>query len=84
MPKSKNVNFTARARKDFQDLDAATQKRVADAVRILAEDSLSGKRLKGQLSAYQSYRRGPYRIIYSFTAQSLDIIVIEHRKDVYR
>ncbi len=84
MPKSKNVNFTARARKDFESLDVVTQKRVADAIRTIADEPLLGKKLKGELSAYRSYRRGPYRIIYSFTLQSLDIVVIEHRKDVYR
>ena len=43
-----------------------------------------GKKLKGDFEGLRSYRLGTYRIVYRFTRKAVEIIYIEHRKDVYR
>lgn len=84
MAKPRDVNFSARARKDFEGLENRIKTRVADGVRELADNPLVGKKLKGELSDFRSYRLGSYRVIYRFTPEVVEIALIEHRKDVYR
>jgi mRNA-degrading endonuclease RelE of RelBE toxin-antitoxin system len=53
----------------------------------LAEHPLDGKPLKGhfQKEKVWSYRVWPYRILYRRVGSEwLDVLSIEHRKDVYR
>ena len=84
MAKPRDVNFSARARKDFEGIESRIKARVADGIRELADNPLAGKKLKGELSEFRSYRLGSYRVIYRFTPAIVGIALIEHRKDVYR
>ena len=84
MAKPRDVNFSARARKDFEGLEHRIKARVADGIRELADNPLTGKKLKGELSDFRSYRLGSYRVIYRLTSAAVEIALIEHRKDVYR
>ena len=84
MAKPREVNFSARAHKDFEGLENRIKARVADGIRELADNPLAGKKLKGELSDFRSYRLGSYRVIYRFTPAVVEIALIEHRKDVYR
>lgn len=43
-----------------------------------------GKPLRNELEGLHSARRGSYRIIYRIGGQTITIMAIEHRADVYR
>ena len=67
--------------------DAGTRNKIKDAIRHLANHPLEGKPIKGKFQKEKvwSYRVWPYRILYRKTGSEwLDILSIEHRKDVYR
>jgi mRNA-degrading endonuclease RelE of RelBE toxin-antitoxin system len=40
--------------------------------------------LKGEFEALRSFRMGSFRIVYRFTKELLEVVYIDHRKDVYR
>lgn len=83
----RQARLTPQAIKDVASFDAGTRDKIKNAIRHLADHPLDGKPLKGkfQKDKVWSYRVWPYRILYRKTgAEWLDILAIEHRKDVYR
>ena len=83
----RQVRLTPQATKDIRAFDEVTRKRIKEALRHLAEHPLDGKPLKGQFQKEKvwSYRVWPYRILYRRVGSEwLDVLSIEHRKDVYR
>jgi len=80
------IELTARARKDLDRIPENFQIKVAKAFLVMAENPLSGKKLKGELSNNYSYNIWPYRIIYAIEKQKILILVfrIQHRKDAYK
>jgi len=50
----------------------------------LAGNPFLGKKLKGEFEGLRSYRLGPFRIIYRFSKELVEIVYLDHRKDVYR
>ena len=84
VPGARRARFSARAERDYRHLTSAWQERVAAAIEDLAVDPLLGKKLKAELRGHRSYRIGAMRILYSFSADVLDVEAVEDRKDVYR
>jgi mRNA-degrading endonuclease RelE of RelBE toxin-antitoxin system len=83
----REIRLTPQAFKNLGSFDAGTCDRIKEALRHLAESPLEGKPLKGrfQKDKVWSYRVWPYRILYRRVgSQWLDVLSIEHRKDVYR
>jgi mRNA interferase RelE/StbE len=82
-----DINFTHTASKDYAKLhDKKFKEKFSHAVEELASNPLSGKPLQGELKGCYSYRIGDYRVVYSFSshAQTLTIVKIDHRRQVYR
>ncbi len=83
----RHIRFTPQALKDLLSFDTGTQERIKHALRHLAQSPLEGKPLKGKFKRERvwSYRVWPYRILYRrANSKWLDVLSIEHRKDVYR
>lgn len=83
----RQVRLTPQAVRDLEGFEAETRERIKEALRHLADHPLDGKPLKGrfQRDKVWSYRVWPYRILYRKTGTEwLDVLSIEHRKDVYR
>ncbi len=83
----RQIRLTPQAIKDSKAFDEATRERIKEALRHLAEHPLDGKLLKGEFQKEKvwSYRVWPYRILYRRVGSEwLDVLSIEHRKDVYR
>jgi len=83
----RQVRLTSQAVKDLASFDDATREKIKDALRHLAQNPLDGKPLKGtfQKEKVWSYRVWPYRVLYRRVGTKwLDVVSIEHRKDVYR
>jgi mRNA-degrading endonuclease RelE of RelBE toxin-antitoxin system len=78
----KQVRLTHQAIKDLEAFDHGIRERI----RHLADHPSEGKPLKGrfQKDKVWSYRVWPYRVLYRTAGSWIDILSIEHRKDVYR
>ena len=78
--------YTPTASKAIQKLDGKIRSRVEEAIVELLNNPLAGKKLKGEFGEEElrSYRIWPYRIVYCFDSSHLDVVYVEHRKDVYR
>ena len=82
----KTIRYSKISAKSLLKFDSKTKDRLEEAILEIARDSLIGKKLKGDFGKekLRSLKVWPYRIIYRFDSHYLDIIYIEHRKDVYR
>jgi len=83
----RQIRLTPQVVRDLKAFDKSTQDRIKEALRHLAAHPLDGKPLKGQFQKDKvwSYRVWPYRILYRRVGSEwLDVLSIEHRKDVYR
>jgi len=74
--------------KDFRDLDKEVARKIIDRVtEYLVKDPLRlGKPLKENLAGLFRYRFGDYRIMYvvDMPKETITILKVRHRKDVYR
>jgi mRNA-degrading endonuclease RelE of RelBE toxin-antitoxin system len=84
MPSPRDVRLSRRAERVLASIEAAHKDRLKRAVRELSVNPLLGKKLKGELEALRSMRMGSFRFVYRFTKALLEIVYIDHRKDVYR
>lgn len=83
----RQVRLTPQALKDLEGFEADLKEKIKEALRYLAQNPLEGKPLKGkfQKDKVWSYRVWPYRILYRrIGSEWLDVLSVEHRKDVYR
>ncbi len=83
------VRLTRHAHKAFEDADAALQRKLDRCCEALARDPRrqpNARKLKGKLSAYWRYRVGTWRVLYRIDdqEQTVWVVAIEHRRDVYR
>ena len=83
----KKIRFTPQAQKDLETFDPSTLTKIKEALRHLSCHPLEGKSLKGKYKKdkVRSYRVWLYRILYRLVGSEwLDVLTIEHRKNVYR
>lgn len=83
---SYRVSILRRAQKELGDLPTGAFERVRDALRALAEEPRPGgcKKLQGREG--WRIRVGDYRVLYKIddTQQTVEVVHIGHRRDVYR
>lgn len=84
MPGPRSVRISRRAEKVLEALDARSQEHLKTALRELSTSPLLGKKLKGEFEGLRSYRLGTFRIIYRFSELAVEVVFLDHRKDVYR
>ena len=82
------IEFRPAARRQLTRLPRNAQRRIAAAIDLLAETPRPPKckALAGSLKGLYRVRTGDYRIVYQIQDEKLVIcvVVIAHRKDVYR
>lgn len=78
------VHLTSQAQKDLHKISNKEQQKIVKKLRLLEQDSTSGKRLTGKLKGVSSLRAWPYRIIYEIIKDDVWVTHIMHRKDVYK
>jgi mRNA interferase RelE/StbE len=85
------VRYSPAARKALLCLDGVLAKRIITKIDFFASAANpleSAKSLSGPLAGFYRYRVGDYRVIFTFdthgTVNILDVLKIQHRKDVYR
>lgn len=82
----KQIRLTHQTVKDLEAFDQGTRERIKESLRHLANHPPEGKPLQGRFQKDKawSYRVWPYRILYRMIGGWIEILSIEHRKDVYR
>lgn len=80
------VLITRRAKKSLARLHPPDYPRVRDAIRLLGENPMPAGATKLSGREGRRLRVGPYRILYVFDpeADSVTVLDIGHRKDIYR
>lgn len=78
------IIVSPRAKKELKKIPKIDQIAVAKKIKSLVENSIvSEEKLSGFKGIFR-VRVGSYRIVYRKTSQEIYIVLIHHRKDVYR
>lgn len=78
------IRFHPEVRKLLAHLDAATHRRILEAIDTLKENPYRGKKLQGVDVGLWRLRVGDYRIRYDIAEDLVFILRIGHRREVYR
>lgn len=65
-----------RIKKKLDKIEIKHYEKILSALEVLSNDPYLGKRLKGELKSYYSYRVWSYRIIYEIKKKELVILII--------
>jgi len=82
-----DIEFSARAYRQFGKLDVQTRTRLAPAIEALADEPrLAGVAVLVGGEGLYRIRVGAYRVVYAIEDQRLVVLVVKvgHRRDVYR
>ncbi len=80
-----NIDYKNSVKRDLKKLDAAEVRRILDQLEEdLSSDPQAYPQLKGEFAGLRKYRVGDYRAIFAILDQSVLVLRIGHRKDVYR
>ena len=79
------ILFTNRSLKDLENIDSATQKRIAAKLKEYSAEPLkySKKLLNTNLGSYR-FRIGDYRVIFDIDKENIVILRIGHIKNIYK
>lgn len=81
------LELTKRAVRDLDTLEHAQPKlfrRAMAKIKLLSDEPKLGKPLIGPLRGKWSLRVGDYRIIYEFDRNTIVVLTINHRREVYK
>ncbi len=80
-----NITFKKSVAKDLKKIAHSEAERILK--KLTSELSIKADQfpeLQGQFAGLRKYRVGDYRVIYAIIDESVLILRIQHRKDVYR
>ncbi len=79
------IRYKASVEKDLRKIPRHDAAKILDCIETdLAASPGKDKRLAGSFMGLYSYRVGNYRVIYSLHGETILVLRISHRKDVYR
>ena len=79
------IYFKKSVSKDLKKIDISSADRILKKIQsILPDRAEDFPELKGNFSGLRKFRVGNYRVIFSIIDDSVIILHIQHRKDVYR
>ena len=88
MPARFVVRLTPSFRRDLEDLPAAAQEKVLEAIKRLETNPFSPppkiKKLKGKGMGQWRLEVWPYRVRYDVVDQEVVLFRVRHRKEIYR
>ena len=71
--------------RDLKNLDKGEAKKVIDRLeKEIKKDPDAGEQLKGKFAGLCRLRVGDYRVVYIRTKDGVLVLLIAHRKDVYK
>lgn len=68
----------------FEKLDAQQKLYITKAIDKILNDPLRGKRIQYKFKGSRSLRIGPFRLIYEIKGNIVQILMLDHRKRVYK
>ncbi|OGL96939.1 addiction module antitoxin RelB [Candidatus Uhrbacteria bacterium RIFOXYB2_FULL_45_11] len=73
-------------KEDIAKLSASNKKQIKRAIeeKLVTHPELYGKPLRQSLKGYRKLRVGDYRVIFRIEKQTIKILMIEHRSQVYQ
>lgn len=73
-------------KEDIPKLDQKTKDRIKKSIesKLLEHPELYSNQLRNTLSEYRKLRVGDYRVIFKIVKKEIRILIIGHRKDVYK
>lgn len=74
------------AKLDIKKLSSSMKKRVKTSIenKLMIEPSLFGVPLRKSLKGYRKLRVGDYRIVFKIIKKTVIILLIQHRKEIYK
>jgi mRNA interferase RelE/StbE len=84
LKKKYEIRFTPSFSKDIKALDRVAQIQVLREICILKTDPYVGKPLRGEWKNVNSLRVGTYRVLYQVKGSKVFLLIVDHRKQVYR
>jgi mRNA interferase RelE/StbE len=71
---------------DIPKLDKSTKQRVKKSIelKLMINPEIYSSPLRNTLSGKRKLRVGDYRVIFSIKEKTIKILIIRHRKDVYK
>ena len=71
---------------DISKLDQKTKNRIKKSIefKLLEHPELYSNQLRNTLSEYRKLRVGDYRVIFKIIKKEIRILIIGHRRDVYK
>lgn len=79
------IDYKSSVIKDFKKIDKTQCNKLVSKVEIdLSNNPEKGKALQGEYKGLFSYRMGDYRVIYTIMKDSVLILKVAHRKEVYK
>ena len=72
-------------KEDIAKLSASNKRQIKRAIeeKLMTHPELYGKPLRQSLKGYRKLRVGDYRVIFRIEKQTIKILMIEHRSQVY-
>lgn len=79
------ISLAKTAQKELLSFNKPDYKKIIKRIENLYSSPYLGKKLKGELSEFYSYRAWPYRIIYKINKELKQIVIIavSHRQSSY-
>ncbi len=79
------ISFKSSVFKDLKKIDKTKASQILDKIENnLSENAETYPQLTGKFSGLRKYRVGDYRVIFSILDDTILILRISHRKDVYK
>jgi len=78
-----NVIYTEHFKEDFKKADKSVKDKVIKQIEKIIASPETGKPLRYNLKGERTIYVKPFRIIYSYFSDSICLLRLEHRKDVY-
>ena len=80
------ITYHQKVSGDLAGLDRVELLRIRDVIqrKLVTRPELYGARLRGELKEYWKLRVGDYRIVYKILNESVFILAVGDRKEIYR
>jgi len=81
----RNIIVTAAAARDIERLEAGIKKKVAEKLKLTAQDPMThARKLADKRIGGFRARAGDYRIVFDLSGSDLIVLRVGHRKEIYR
>jgi mRNA interferase RelE/StbE len=84
LKKKFEIEYTPSFLKRIKGLNKEAQARIIREVKVLSTNPYAGKSLRGEWKGIRSLRIGDYRVLYQIKGNKIFLLVVGHRKRIYK